>query len=469
MWRCEPTPVTHFPAMFQVQDINSAPAGFDPKKLLHVNAEHLRALFGGRADRDGSAVHQGGALGRSLRLGGVRPDRAGGADPRRDAGGGARLRRLPVHGGSGDHRGRLGQGNGSRRRGMARGGDGRAGRSGRSRQSRCTSARSPWPRSSAPTVASSRLRSGWRSPAGELVLRCSSPWLCWVATRCCVAWAPRGSASMVTATEPRADWRDPGPARRGRLRWVLFGICALVVAYLGWSVLGVVLGTSKDQRDETGAIVVLGAAQYDGTPSPVLQARLDHALELYQQGVAPEIVLTGSKQEADRFTEAYAGFTLPARRRSARGRDVGGRPTGNRTYESLAATARVLEDEGVESVTLVSDGYHNRRLQGIAVGAGPRRSGVADLQRTHRRSPRTGVRAGGGRRTGRLSPPGTVFLSPSAIRYRDPAPLGSITFRGWCNRQHIWFWSRHWGFESSPPSATRSPPRSGGRDQAPIV
>jgi len=137
------------------------------------------------------------------------------------------------------------------------------------------------------------------------------------------------------------------------------------VAYLVWVVLGVALASRSDDRSPTDAIVVLGAAQYDGTPSPVLKARLDHARELHDEGVAPEIVLTGSKQAEDRFTEAYAGFTyllgqgVPENEMSVV-------TDGSSTYESLAATTRVLESEGIDSVTLVSDGYHNRRLQGIA-------------------------------------------------------------------------------------------------------
>ena len=120
-----------------------------------------------------------------------------------------------------------------------------------------------------------------------------------------------------------------------------------------------------DDRVDTDAIVVLGAAQYDGTPSPVLKARLDHALELYEQGVAPKVVLTGSKQPADRFTEAYAGFTyLLGRGVPESAMDVV--TDGMSTYESLAATARVLQEQGVDRITLVSDGYHNRRMLGIA-------------------------------------------------------------------------------------------------------
>lgn len=155
------------------------------------------------------------------------------------------------------------------------------------------------------------------------------------------------------------------PRRRRTLRTLVLIVLGLVVAWGAWSVIEVVRNAGADDRDPTGAIVVLGAAQYDGTPSPVLQARLDHALELYRDGVAPEVVLTGSKQEADRFTEAYAGFTylldagVPEEAMAVV-------TDGDSTYESLAATARVLEQQGVETVTLVSDGYHNRRMLGIA-------------------------------------------------------------------------------------------------------
>ena len=96
---------------------------------------------------------------------------------------------------------------------------------------------------------------------------------------------------------------------------------------------------------------------------------MDHAYDLYEQGVADKIVLTGSKQEADRFTEAYSGFTYLL----ARGIPESAMVVvddGASTYESLAATSRVLAEEGMNSVTLVSDGYHSRRLDGIAAEVG---------------------------------------------------------------------------------------------------
>ena len=69
------------------------------------------------------------------------------------------------------------------------------------------------------------------------------------------------------------------------------------------------INSARDQARPVDAIVVLGAAQWDGVPSPVLEARLEQALKLYEEGLSPIIVTTGSKQTGDRFTEAYAGFT----------------------------------------------------------------------------------------------------------------------------------------------------------------
>ncbi len=137
---------------------------------------------------------------------------------------------------------------------------------------------------------------------------------------------------------------------------------AVYVLAIGFQV---VSASRLDQREQVDAIVVLGAAQYDGTPSPALAHRLDRALELYQDGLAPTIVLTGAKQSGDRFTEAYAGFRYLIER---------GVPEsaltivdqGSSTYESLAATRRVLRGDGAERVLLVTDPYHNRRVMGIA-------------------------------------------------------------------------------------------------------
>jgi uncharacterized SAM-binding protein YcdF (DUF218 family) len=120
-----------------------------------------------------------------------------------------------------------------------------------------------------------------------------------------------------------------------------------------------------DSREPTQAIVVLGAAQYDGEPSPVLARRLDHAHELWQADVAPTIVVTGGKQQGDRFTEARASYEYL--------RDLGvpdgailREEDGTNTWEQLAAAARFLRARDITGVVLVSDDYHSFRLDAIA-------------------------------------------------------------------------------------------------------
>jgi len=136
--------------------------------------------------------------------------------------------------------------------------------------------------------------------------------------------------------------------------------CAYVVTlYQVWT-------TGRTESSRTAdVIVVLGAAQYDGRPSPALRGRLDHAYDLYRSGVAPRIVLTGANQPGDRFTEAYAGFTY-LRGRGVPESDLVIVDDGDSTWASLAAAERILSSRGWDRVTLVSDGYHNARLAGIA-------------------------------------------------------------------------------------------------------
>jgi uncharacterized SAM-binding protein YcdF (DUF218 family) len=184
-------------------------------------------------------------------------------------------------------------------------------------------------------------------------------------TRCSVASGLRSSAfGPVPDGRPRA--------RPWFLRPALF-VALVVLSYLvvtAWQVIG---ASREDDRGPADAIVVLGAAQYDGTPSPALRRRLDHALELYRQGLAPRIVLTGSKQPDDRFTEAFTGY----RYLTSRGVQESALwivDDGASTWESMAAAWRLLRQDGASTLLLVSDRYHNRRLDGIAteLGAGAR-------------------------------------------------------------------------------------------------
>lgn len=139
----------------------------------------------------------------------------------------------------------------------------------------------------------------------------------------------------------------------------------LVVGYLGITFVQVRSAAGRDDRTPVDAIVVLGAAQYDGRPSPVLKRRLDHALELYRADVAPEIVLTGGKRDGDRFTEAFTGFKY-LRQAGVPDDALVIISDGANTWESLAAAARQLKAQGDNRIVLVSDPYHNERLLGTA-------------------------------------------------------------------------------------------------------
>src|SRR5699024_7859386 len=97
-------------------------------------------------------------------------------------------------------------------------------------------------------------------------------------------------------------------SRVWRTLTVLLLVFGLLVGYVSITLVQVWADSRRDGAAPADAIVVLGAAQYDGRPSPVLARRLDHALELHRAGLAPLIVVTGGRREGDRFTEATAGY-----------------------------------------------------------------------------------------------------------------------------------------------------------------
>jgi uncharacterized SAM-binding protein YcdF (DUF218 family) len=114
---------------------------------------------------------------------------------------------------------------------------------------------------------------------------------------------------------------------------------------------------------------VLGAAQYNGRPSPDLKARLDHAADLFHRHVAPVVVVTGGKQPGDRFTEASAGADY-LHTRGVPDAAIQRESTSHSSWESLLAAARFLRPEGIRRVVLVSDPFHSLRIQLIAADVG---------------------------------------------------------------------------------------------------
>ena len=169
-------------------------------------------------------------------------------------------------------------------------------------------------------------------------------------------------------------------------RVVAAAILALVLLVVS-TALAIWWTARQDARPHSDAIVVLGSAQYNGRPSSIFAARLEHAMKLYRAGVAPVVVTVGGKETGDRFTEAEAGRDYMAR---------AGIPTtallavpkGVDTLESMRDVAAVFGQHGWHSAVLVTDPWHAMRAQKMADDAGmdavssPTRQGPAVETRT---------------------------------------------------------------------------------------
>ncbi|NUU21988.1 MAG: YdcF family protein, partial [Streptomycetaceae bacterium] len=172
------------------------------------------------------------------------------------------------------------------------------------------------------------------------------------------------------------DPDDMHAAPRGRGRVFLRRVRRVVVWTL-CALLAVVLGTAtrvwwvarQDARPTVDAILVLGASQYDGRPSPVLRARLEHALALYREGVAPRIITVGGNQPGDRFTEAGSGRRWLIAHEVAE-TSVLAVPEGSDTLQSVHAVAEVMRGHRWRSVVIVTDPWHALRSRSMARAAG---------------------------------------------------------------------------------------------------
>lgn len=146
-------------------------------------------------------------------------------------------------------------------------------------------------------------------------------------------------------------------------------VAVLLVGYVGTTFVDIWYATRRSADGEASAALVLGAAQYNGTPSPVLVRRLDEAANLYNSGRVDMIVVTGGQQEGDVTTEAKAGYDY-LRRQGIPDGDLRLEVQGDSTYTSMAAAARFLRNERIDDVILVTDAYHTRRVELIAEEVG---------------------------------------------------------------------------------------------------
>ena len=177
-------------------------------------------------------------------------------------------------------------------------------------------------------------------------------------------------------------------ALTGRLVVRVVGAAVTAVLLLaGVTGLAIWWTARQDDRPASDALVVLGSAQYNGVPSSIFEARLEHALALWREGVAPVVVTVGGRAEGDQYSEAEAGrqYLLDA-----------GVPEdallavqeGEDTLESMRAVAGTFDERGWRTAVLVTDPWHAMRAQRMASDAGmeatssPTRQGPAVQTRT---------------------------------------------------------------------------------------
>ncbi len=153
------------------------------------------------------------------------------------------------------------------------------------------------------------------------------------------------------------------------LRRALILLLVAVLAYPAWLAFRVWSQSRNDEVHPADAIVVLGAAQYDGEPSPVLKARLDQATYLWEQDLADTLIVTGGKQEGDRYTEAHAGHSY-LEEQGVPPEHIFEEEEGTTTLESLRRVKQIADQRGIDTVLLVSDPLHSERIKRMAEDLG---------------------------------------------------------------------------------------------------
>jgi len=147
------------------------------------------------------------------------------------------------------------------------------------------------------------------------------------------------------------------------------GLIALGCIYASINLAQVWIVGRSDQSRAVDAIVVMGVAQYDGRPSPQLQARLDHVLTLWNEGLTALVITTGGNQPGDRFTEAQASANyliesgIPEQ-------SITQEDTGTTTRESMLGVREIMQSRGLRSVLIVTDPYHALRSRLVAQDLG---------------------------------------------------------------------------------------------------
>jgi uncharacterized SAM-binding protein YcdF (DUF218 family) len=153
---------------------------------------------------------------------------------------------------------------------------------------------------------------------------------------------------------------------------------------IGWGAVRVAWQASRDESRPADVILILGAAEYQGRPSPVLRARLDHALTLYQRGLAPKLLTTGGHGVGSKFTEAEAARDYLVEK-GVPAENILLEMEGTSTLQSVTAASEVMRRFNLRTCVMVSDGYHLFRAKrmmeslGLECYGSPRQGEEAEL------------------------------------------------------------------------------------------
>jgi uncharacterized SAM-binding protein YcdF (DUF218 family) len=209
---------------------------------------------------------------------------------------------------------------------------------------------------------------------------------------------PTVGRSVRDGARPRAtavpaaggDHKRPRLKLGERLRDLMLVAFAFVLGgtlLTGYATLRIWQVGQQDGRRPVDAIVVLGAAQYNGRPSGALAARLDHAIELYKAGLAPYLITTGGNLPGDNYTEAQTGFNY-ATKRGVPASAILMEDTGRTTLESIQHVKTIFDAHGFRSALFVSDRSHMLRVlrqaqdQGIEAWSSPTETSPDDIDNT---------------------------------------------------------------------------------------
>jgi uncharacterized SAM-binding protein YcdF (DUF218 family) len=155
--------------------------------------------------------------------------------------------------------------------------------------------------------------------------------------------------------------------KKSRLRpWLLFLLVAAgaLLLFSGITGLGIVRASVQMPAQPADAIVVFGAAEYAGRPSPVYRARLDHGFELFQKSMAPVVITTGGAGQDPDFSEGGVGRDYLLRRGIPE-RNLIAETQGADTAQSAARVANIMRANGMKSCIAVSDAYHVFRIRAL--------------------------------------------------------------------------------------------------------